>query len=89
VLVNGNFVLRDSNAIITYLATTHHTPSLLSSDHSDLSPVWHSAEGANWGAGGAPTFPMSRCLYIDGSDDQDVDGGENGSPAQVSFSRRS
>lgn len=32
VLVDGDFVLWESNAIMTYLATTHRTPSLLSTD---------------------------------------------------------
>jgi len=48
VLVVGDFVLWESNAIITYLATTHPTPSLLSMDACERADVdrwlyWQSA----------------------------------------------
>ncbi len=48
VLVDGDFVLWESNAIITYLAMTHPTPSLLSTDARERADVdrwlhWQSA----------------------------------------------
>ena len=48
VLVDGDFVLWESNAIITYLATTHPTPSLLPTDARGRADVdrwlhWQSA----------------------------------------------
>jgi glutathione S-transferase len=48
VLVDGDFVLWESNAIMTYLATTHPTPSLLSTDARERADVdrwlyWQSA----------------------------------------------
>jgi glutathione S-transferase len=48
VLIDGDFVLWESNAIITYLATTHQTPSLLSADARERADVdrwlhWQSA----------------------------------------------
>jgi glutathione S-transferase len=48
VLVDGDFVLWESNAIVTYLATTHPTPSLLPTDARERADVdrwlhWQSA----------------------------------------------
>ena len=48
VLVDGDFVLWESNAIVTYLAATHPTPSLLSTDARGRADVdrwlyWQSA----------------------------------------------
>ena len=48
VLVDDDFVLWESNAIMTYLATTHPTPSLLSTDARERADVdrwlyWQSA----------------------------------------------
>jgi glutathione S-transferase len=48
VLVDGDFVLWESNAILTYLASTHRTPALLSADPRERADIdrwlhWQSA----------------------------------------------
>ena len=51
VLVDGDFVLWESNAILTYLASTHRCPSLLSTDARERADVdrWLHWESAHLG----------------------------------------
>jgi hypothetical protein len=47
------------------------------------------SRGANWAVGARPLSRRCGVYIIDGSDDPDVGSNEEGSHAQVSFSRRS